>query len=88
MAVESKKNETSAEKNVKSEASNGEEFVKINGEGESKPAWMAIFSLHAFLKYVMCIKTKLNSIDKFMIYILDVFFSSKCFFTFEFFYLL
>jgi hypothetical protein len=35
MAVESKKNETSAEKNVNSEASKGEEFVKINGEGKT-----------------------------------------------------
>lgn len=36
MAVESKKNETSAEQTVNSEASKGEEFVKINGEGKSK----------------------------------------------------
>ena len=34
MAVESKTNETSAEKNVKSEAINGAEFSKTNGDGE------------------------------------------------------
>ena len=33
MAVESKKNETSAEKSVKTEASKSEELVKVNGEG-------------------------------------------------------
>lgn len=35
MAVESKSNETSAEKNVKSEAINGAEFSKTNGDGET-----------------------------------------------------
>ena len=34
MAVESKTNETSAEKNVKSETINAADFSKINGDGE------------------------------------------------------
>ena len=34
MAVESKKNESSAEKNVKKESTNGDDYAKLNGEGE------------------------------------------------------
>ncbi len=56
MAVESKKNETSAEKNVKSEACNGEELVKINGEGEQRPyfshACLTIRDVHLNANYI------------------------------------
>ncbi len=62
MAVESKKNETSAEKNVNSEASKGEEFVKINGEGKPHRG-IAILPSHAWLRNVICIEMLVSIIS-------------------------
>jgi len=45
MAVESKKNETSAEKSVKTEASNGDEPMKLNGEGKFHYSYPSPWSL-------------------------------------------
>lgn len=67
MAVESKKNETSAEKNVKKEAANGDEYVKLNGDhGElhtrhagkrpcSLPLSEVPLAAYTLTQYVMCI---------------------------------